>query len=209
MSGHDWSKEVEMAKKIRDQREERAGAAIRLLVNESDRAVALIGAALIEAELDATLMRHLIVTNGRERHAKALLTYPGCLSGFAAKIDIAPVVGVCDLPFHTEMHKLRKIRNLFAHDMLISGFGDDKPKALIGGLGLIDRFVREDGDRIILDQPMPGGGIFRSVHPIEKFAEPRSRFLNTVIFTYSALWSGAPLGEHPVLHWRENIQPVH
>jgi uncharacterized protein YlaN (UPF0358 family) len=81
-----------------------------LLISESDRGAAIVGAALIEVALDDALKKYLIpsidkrdeILNSRE-------------FSFALKIDLAYRVGLIKKNIRNGLHQIRRIRNEFAH----------------------------------------------------------------------------------------------
>ncbi|WP_426687216.1 hypothetical protein [Rhodanobacter ginsengiterrae] len=79
---------------------------------ESDRAVAVVGAAWVEEAIGKAIESFL------ENHSEAkqrLFNGAGPLATFSAKIDLARLLGLMTDAIHSDLHTVRKIRNDFAH----------------------------------------------------------------------------------------------
>jgi hypothetical protein len=81
------------------------------LTGTSDRAAAIVGASLIEVQLEQLLIRSMV--KGTE--AKPLFEGFGPLSSFSAKIRIAECFGLLPPDICADADLIRKIRNEFAH----------------------------------------------------------------------------------------------
>lgn len=77
----------------------------------SDRAAAIVGASLIEVELEQLLVRSMV----RDFPSKALFEGFGPLSSLSAKIKIAQCFGFLPPDLAADADLIRKIRNEFAH----------------------------------------------------------------------------------------------
>lgn len=83
--------------------------------NQTDRGAAIVGVAWVEEELLAAIQSFL------QKDKKAwdrLFGRSGSLSTFSAKIDMARLLGIVDEEIASDLHRLRKIRNEFAHSVL-------------------------------------------------------------------------------------------
>jgi mannitol operon repressor len=79
---------------------------------ETDRGAALVGAALIDHQLDQVLRSFMVSNNA----ASELLDGPRApLGTFSARIDACYALGLIDAYEKSECHRIRKIRNEFAH----------------------------------------------------------------------------------------------
>lgn len=95
-----------------DRENKRLMALIEEMTGESDRSVAIVGAAWVEESLAAAIEAFL------EPHAKSverLLQRTGPLAAFSAKIDLARLLGMTSNEIWSDLHAIRKIRNEFAH----------------------------------------------------------------------------------------------
>ena len=101
--------------KFRDNPEEalkRFGALVEEMNSESDRAVAIVGAAWVEEALSDSITSFLQVHETAHRNLFAGNTP---LSTFSAKIDLARLLGIVSDTIWSDLHIIRKIRNQFAH----------------------------------------------------------------------------------------------
>lgn len=84
------------------------------LKEQSDRGVAIVGAAWVEEAITETLASILHTeTKAWER----LFEADGAMSSFSAKIDLLHVLGLTSELIRADMHRLRTIRNTFAHQV--------------------------------------------------------------------------------------------
>ncbi len=87
------------------------------LVNASDRASALIGAALVDDEMATTLRLMLQFRNG-EDEARLLSDPMAPLSHFSSKSRLLFALGVIDERIFDTLDTIRVIRNAFAHSQI-------------------------------------------------------------------------------------------
>lgn len=78
----------------------------------SSRAKAIVGAAILDHLLEQVLRHHMIA-----KPEESLFSAYGPLSSFAAKIDIAKSLGILTIGEAADLHRVRKIRNAFAHSL--------------------------------------------------------------------------------------------
>ncbi|MFW1945318.1 transcriptional regulator [Acinetobacter guillouiae] len=97
------------------------------LNNESDRAVPLITAALIEEILHRTLQAFLCDVSASK---KILDGFNAPLGTFSSKIDACYALGLIDEHEYNEINLIRKIRNEFAHTVYNADFNIQKVKDL-------------------------------------------------------------------------------
>ena len=101
------------------------------LDGESDRAAAIVGASIAERELtDLLLASFLDVKESRE--VTEGLTEP--LSTFYAKTKVAYVTGVISAELYGDLNRVRKVRNLFAHEHGPLSFDDPKVSGHVASL---------------------------------------------------------------------------
>jgi DNA-binding MltR family transcriptional regulator len=91
---------------------DRLSSMLAELEKESDRGVALIGAAYLDEVLEQ-LLRAVLVD--RKKHVDDLLGCERPLASFSARISMAYCLGLLDQDFYDDLQLIRKIRNDFAH----------------------------------------------------------------------------------------------
>lgn len=143
---------------------------------QSDRGVAIVGAALLDAKLEEAL-RLSFVPGLPESELKELVDGPAApLNSFAGKARLAHALGLVGDKSYADLQKIRKVRNRFAHELKVKAFDDALVTSLCDGLLLAE--LRFEGE------PEPGG--------------PRGRFIrstaNLAHLIYSELVAGTPLG---------------
>ena len=83
---------------------------VDVFMRESDRACAILGGELLNAELEALLN----IATVEPMNSRLLRGY-GPLSSFASRIDVAFYFGFLSGEDRDDLHTVRDIRNLFAH----------------------------------------------------------------------------------------------
>ena len=91
---------------------ERLNSFAATLQKESDRACAVLGAAMLDQVLG-----DLIRSAMAEDAPRGLFEGYGPISSFSARIDISLGLGLISRDEHSDLHLIRKIRNAFAHEM--------------------------------------------------------------------------------------------
>lgn len=92
----------------------RMTALIEEMNGESDRAVAIVGAAWVEEALFTALDSFL---QSHAESSKRLFNGNGPLATFSAKIDLARLLGMVSDAIRSDMHAIREVRNEFAHQI--------------------------------------------------------------------------------------------
>jgi len=84
------------------------------LINESDRGAVLVAASILDQQ-----MRHLFEAVATSELSKSklsrILDYPGPLSSFSAKVEIAFLCRLIDAQLFNSIQRFKKIRNEVAH----------------------------------------------------------------------------------------------
>jgi hypothetical protein len=94
------------------------------LEQQTDRGAAIIGAAFVESLLRQSLESRLRVGTALERRtANRLFATMGPLSSFSAKIDLGVLLGLYPETVQGDLHRLREVRNQFAHEHEPRDFG--------------------------------------------------------------------------------------
>lgn len=83
------------------------------LLDSSDRAVAVVGGALVDELLGRALKEFMRQSDGLD----TLFKDRGPLSTFSSKIDLGYYLGCYGTEVHQDLNILRKLRNNFAHDL--------------------------------------------------------------------------------------------
>lgn len=81
---------------------------------QPDRSLAIVLASVVEADLGDLITNRLV---DNKKIADKLFTGLGPLNNFAAKIDLAFLLGLYRKETANMLHSIRGIRNLFAHEM--------------------------------------------------------------------------------------------
>ncbi len=87
------------------------------LERQTDRGAGIIGAAFIETVLRQSLESRMRQNTPADKRAgKDLFDKMRPLSSFSAKIDLGLVLGLYRAEIRTDLHRIRDIRNEFAHE---------------------------------------------------------------------------------------------
>lgn len=98
--------------------------------NESDRSVIIIAVSYIENYLEHILKKRFIT----HKLVDSLFEGYAPITTLSAKIDIAFSIGLISEEIHSELHLLRRIRNISAHDDTKVDFSNIKIKNLCSNL---------------------------------------------------------------------------
>ncbi|MGH7860101.1 MAG: hypothetical protein ACREQY_22470 [Candidatus Binatia bacterium] len=79
---------------------------------ETDRGAAIVAASLLDDLLEQLLRRSMLPCASDD-----FFRGYGPLSSFSAKIDLARFLGLIGRGEYSELHRIRKIRNVFAHSL--------------------------------------------------------------------------------------------
>jgi DNA-binding MltR family transcriptional regulator len=91
------------------------------LEGESDRAAAIVGASVVERELTDLLLAGLLEV----KEARDLIEVSNApLATFHAKIRVSYVIGLISAELFGDLERVRKVRNLFAHEHQPLSFDD-------------------------------------------------------------------------------------
>lgn len=83
------------------------------LLNESGRGAILIGTSHVEEHL--TKLIETVMPSDKKAYRTRLLNYPGPISSFSAKIELAHAFRLIPVTLYDSLNALRKIRNEAAH----------------------------------------------------------------------------------------------
>ena len=90
------------------------------LSRESDRAAAVLAPALLDSALEILLRHFMLTTNTTD----ALLDSDRALGTFSSRINAAHSLGLIADDVAHDLDSIRRIRNIFAHDIAIHSFDD-------------------------------------------------------------------------------------
>lgn len=148
-------------------------SAIEDMLSGSDRAVAILGAALVDSQLRACLLKKF---DGKSYVEKAL-DGREFLSTFSARITATRMLGLFSDRLADDLTIIRKIRNDFAHSPLAIGFSTQSIVARCKKLTVPDLNV------VPLGETADEGRSFIAVEPNElKRDDARFRYLATCAF---------------------------
>jgi hypothetical protein len=110
------------------------------LETDTDRAVAIVGGAIVEQRLTEALKAFLVHD---EKLLDTLLNPYGALGAFGVKVQIAYLTRAITKAGYDDLSNIVKIRNDFAHRFEINSFDQDSPKARCTNLRLVDEHILE------------------------------------------------------------------
>lgn len=99
------------------------------LLDESDRGAVIVGAALLENELDLILKQIISDHEISNKHTKEMFSLSGPLASFSSKSLICYGFGFISKDIFDDLSRIRRLRNKFAHssekvDFLFPGIED-------------------------------------------------------------------------------------
>lgn len=98
---------------------------------ENDRSLAIVGAALIDEQLEELLTSFFI---DQPKITRTLLSPTGALGSFGVRNQLAYALGLIDKFTFNDIKLIQKIRNQFAHISTDIDFSDDKLQGLVSTL---------------------------------------------------------------------------
>lgn len=121
---------------------------IRILKDEPDHGVAIIGVSYVDACLFSLLHAALRKSSVTER---MLAPDSGALGSFAVRGHLAYITGLIDKALYQDLSNLATIRNKFAHTHLETTFKDSEIAALCGRLA----YTPTDGPHVFDEVDLP------------------------------------------------------
>lgn len=119
--------------------------------SESDRACVILSASMLDQALAELLKKYLVPTaNSKD---KFIEEPNGPIHSFSARIDLAHRVGLISTRFCRDLHKIRKIRNDFAHDIAGCNFGNRSVCDKVNAIAHSQEIVKNHPNR---KTPPPG-----------------------------------------------------
>lgn len=115
------------------------------VMSQGPHAVALVYVQLVDNELTELIFGHM---PGMDRHLdRSLFKGSAPLATFSAKIDLAKSMGIIDSALWSELHRLRKLRNKFAHAHKVLSFEDQVVIDHVNSLAEIHAGLAEFGPK--------------------------------------------------------------
>lgn len=132
-----------MGKRERELTEEQLEDILDVPHDESDRACAVLGAAYLDFLLGKVLVRAM--TRGEEVADRLLYKVDAPAGTLSARIGLAYGLGLIDEESRDDLHRIRDLRNDFAHDLETHSFSQndsirDRCKNLKRGTRFADRY---------------------------------------------------------------------
>jgi DNA-binding MltR family transcriptional regulator len=100
------------------------------LRKESDRAIAIVAASILEVQLERLISKAMIA----HKEVPELFKGFGPLSSMSAKSSLALFLGLLPTDIYNDLTYIRKIRNEFAHNYKSISFSDSPVSDFIGNL---------------------------------------------------------------------------
>lgn len=106
-------------------------AELNLIVDESSRGAVLVAAELLSSRLEVLIRANLVEAGDAckwkgSSSIERLFDSRGPLDSFSAKIDMCDAMGLLYKWECTDLHRIRVIRNDFAHSVVTASFDDEK-----------------------------------------------------------------------------------
>jgi DNA-binding MltR family transcriptional regulator len=157
--------------------------AIRALSTDSDRAAAIVAAALVEIRLEKVILQAF--QNPDEDIVADMFRPSGPLGSFSAKIKLAHLMGLTSKDCHADLETMKQIRNRFAHDLSAVSFDEQSIRDRTKNLRIVDH-VATDPDDIRWEEPGKYSMRIAIKNCKEELAKPRQRYvISAMIFVMS------------------------
>ena len=141
---------------------EKVSALVRMEA-DSDIAVAIVAAALVDDELELFIRRHLITSTRAYRDRVDYLFMPSSAFGsFSTKVDLALVMGWISKPAYNDLTKIKDIRNAFAHKIEVGSFEHESIKDKCGNLSFAETFISAENNQRIMTIRWKNGNYWKS-----------------------------------------------
>jgi DNA-binding MltR family transcriptional regulator len=154
--------------------------AIQKIETDSDRAVAIVAAAILETHITNAIKRRW----REDEKADWMLRADGPLGSFGPKIDLVFLMGLISPEGHRDMTFIKKIRNEFAHELTVEDFNTPLIKSWCFDLKHFQNFVLTDAE--MAGAPKKGK-IFGRAGMDAELKTAKGRYLTAVQF-YSMIF---------------------
>jgi hypothetical protein len=168
--------------------EQEALSAAFIDIDESgDRAAAIVAAAFVEDQLAIALKKRL---HQDDKIMDDTFRSSGPLGSFAAKINLAFLIGLCSKEACRELHTIRAIRNEFAHSGLTRDFNSTRVRDLANNLTFWNKWKITIAPADEGDDPKPvfeSGEKDRPTTPRQHYIKACQMFLTCLVVTNRTL----------------------
>jgi hypothetical protein len=96
--------------------------------SDSDRAVGLVGGALVESLLDEVLVAHTVQGETTTALLRSHIAPAGALGAFSLKIHLAHLMSLYSQTVYEDLKDIKEVRNRFAHRLEIDSFSHPEVK---------------------------------------------------------------------------------
>lgn len=114
--------------------------AIAQIEKDSDRAVGIVAAAMVEIRLTNAIQSRM---HSDEAILNSLFRASGALGTFSSKIDLAFLIGIISQDAHRDLLTMKDIRNAFAHKLHIKDFCSQSVRDKCRNFKLVDECIGE------------------------------------------------------------------
>jgi len=129
----------------------------QLVKHESDRGAVLVGIAVIDENLEL-LLRATFSQNdaGAKQSVETLFAANGPLNTFWAKCHFACALGLLPRCLFSDLDKMRRLRNRFAHQRTSVDFNDKEVKEIVDSISVANSYRQKLKGKIYkMSQPSP------------------------------------------------------
>jgi hypothetical protein len=161
--------------------------AMEQLDKDSDRAAAVVGAAILDTRLTGSIKARL---HSADDIDERMFRSSGPLGSLSAKIDLAFMLGIVGRQAHRDLHTIRDIRNRFAHHLDIIDFRSQSVSDLCANLKLVDEHIIDPPNNLSDLVTTRATTRFRMFFPgaTEALRGPRTRYLLSVMVLSTVLY---------------------
>ena len=117
---------------------------LKELENGTDRAKVILGAAIIEYQLEKLLKKYLVQNNKLQKEA---LEYNGFLGTFSSKINACFLMRLISKELFNDIQRLRKLRNNFAHNLLNCSLDNEEMREEVYQFKLLKQCIKTDWNK--------------------------------------------------------------
>lgn len=156
--------------------------AILKLGSESDRAVAIIAATILETHITNAIKRRW---HESPTVVDRMLRTDGPLGNFGPKIDLVFLMGLVSAEGHHDMVLIKKVRNRFAHYLDVESFETPLIKSWCLSLKHFENFVLTDAE--LQGAPKGKGKLFGTVGMDATLKTAKGRYI-TAVQLYSMIF---------------------
>jgi DNA-binding MltR family transcriptional regulator len=182
--------------------------AVTHLDNDSDRAVGVLAAAIVEVWLTSAIKTKFHKPEGHEKVLERLFEVGRPLGGFDVKIDVAYLLGLLSPDAFDDLKVMKGIRNDFAHKLEMASFKIASIKSRCFNLKLVDKKVgdiplQELKEMLATPEKMleRGDGRFLFTGAKEALADARRRYILTAqLLSMPLSQADSPRAQMPLIY---------